>query len=54
MKTYQVTVKIVGEATVEVEAADENDAASKAKAQVNLNFDNCEADKVLDIMELND
>ena len=54
MKTYQVTVKLTGEATVEVEAEDENDAAVKAKDSVNFNFDNCEASNILDIVELED
>ena len=47
MKTYQVTVKLTGEATVEVEAEDENDAAVKAKDSVNFNFDACEAGDIV-------
>ena len=47
MKTYQVTVKLTGEATVEVEAEDENDAAVKARRSVNFNFDACEAGDIV-------
>ena len=53
MKTYQVKVKIIGEATIEVEADDENDAVSKAKDAITSdNFDYWEASNILVIVEL--
>ena len=53
MTNYQVKVKIIGEATIEVEADNEDDAASKAKDGITSDeFDYWEASNILDIVEL--